>query len=165
MPQLVFLQGYPGSGKTTLSRLLAERLGWNHIDRDQLGTSDIEDDAQERAEAYRRLRAKLNKTIAEGRNAIVDAPYLYELADGSFVEEALQYRVPYLAVWVTADRQERIRRRTLRQAPWDLVDLEAAVEEEEREYGPPPGWRVLHTDQMSTEEAVDLLAVMVGENN
>ena len=31
----IFLIGYRGSGKTTVARLLAEKLGWQHIDADE----------------------------------------------------------------------------------------------------------------------------------
>jgi len=35
MPRNVILIGYRGTGKTTVARLLASRLGWNWIDADQ----------------------------------------------------------------------------------------------------------------------------------
>lgn len=43
----IVLIGYRGCGKSTVGRLLAERLGWQHIDTDQL------------------LRQRLNRSIAE----------------------------------------------------------------------------------------------------
>jgi shikimate kinase len=36
VPPLIFLIGYRGSGKTTVGRLLADRLGWAFIDADAL---------------------------------------------------------------------------------------------------------------------------------
>jgi shikimate kinase len=36
MQSLVFLIGYRGSGKTTVGRLLADRLGWDFVDADAL---------------------------------------------------------------------------------------------------------------------------------
>ena len=35
-PSLIFLIGYRGSGKTTVARLLAEKLGWNWLDADDV---------------------------------------------------------------------------------------------------------------------------------
>src|SRR2546421_13004087 len=35
MPPLIFLIGYRGSGKSTVGRLLAARLGWEYVDADQ----------------------------------------------------------------------------------------------------------------------------------
>ncbi len=35
-PPLIFLIGYRGTGKTTVARLLAERLGWHWLDADAL---------------------------------------------------------------------------------------------------------------------------------
>jgi shikimate kinase len=36
MNALIFLIGYRGSGKTTVGRVLAQRLGWNFVDADAL---------------------------------------------------------------------------------------------------------------------------------
>jgi len=36
LPRLLFLIGYRGSGKTTVARLLADRLGWAWLDADPL---------------------------------------------------------------------------------------------------------------------------------
>ena len=35
MAEHVFIVGMMGSGKTTIGRLLAERLGWRHLDSDE----------------------------------------------------------------------------------------------------------------------------------
>src|SRR5689334_7067287 len=36
MPTLLFLIGYRGSGKTTVGRLVADRLGWAFVDADSV---------------------------------------------------------------------------------------------------------------------------------
>lgn len=36
LPERIFLVGFMGCGKTTISRLIAHRLGWNHLDLDRM---------------------------------------------------------------------------------------------------------------------------------
>lgn len=87
----IYLVGFMGSGKTTVGRLLAERLGWSFVDLDE----EIEAAAgitiasifEERGEAeFRRIEAETLerrvRTIERGRPAVV------ALGGGTFAQPA-----------------------------------------------------------------------------
>ncbi len=72
----IFLIGFMGSGKTTVGRLLAERLGWSFADLDDLvvraaGASVAEIFAREGEEGFRRREAEAVRAAATGRRSVV----------------------------------------------------------------------------------------------
>lgn len=111
--RLIFLIGYRGSGKTTVAKLLAERLGWQWLDADPLlearaGRSIREIFAAEGEPAFRDKEASLldqlcgyrQHVIATGGGIILRPSNRDKLKTAGFV------------VWLTADSRrlwERIR--------------------------------------------------------
>lgn len=87
----VYLIGFMGSGKTTIARILAERLGWHLIDLD----SEIEN-AEETTIAhifesrgepeFRRIETEMIRTVR--RKVEKGMPTVIALGGGSFVEPA-----------------------------------------------------------------------------
>jgi shikimate kinase len=106
MPSLLFLIGYRGSGKTTLARLLAEKLGWQWLDADavleaRFGRTIRAIFAEEGEAGFREKEAAVladlcrlqNHVIATG-GGIVMRPENRELMQKTG-----------LIVWLTADSQ------------------------------------------------------------
>jgi shikimate kinase len=72
----IFLVGFMGSGKTTIGKLLARRLGWSFADLDDLivraaGMSIPEIFAREGEPAFRRREADALRQAAAGRRSVV----------------------------------------------------------------------------------------------
>lgn len=72
----VTLMGFMGSGKTTVGRLLADRLGWDFVDTDHLievrtGQSIPEIFAQEGEEGFRRREAEIVREVARGARQVI----------------------------------------------------------------------------------------------
>lgn len=72
----VTLAGYMGSGKTTVGRLLAERLGWTFVDTDALiearaGRSIPRLFAEEGEEGFRALEAQVIREVARGDRQVI----------------------------------------------------------------------------------------------
>ena len=72
----IFLIGFMGSGKTTVGRLLAERLGWSFGDLDELivrsaGLTVAEIFAREGEEGFRRREIEAVRTAAAGRRSVI----------------------------------------------------------------------------------------------
>lgn len=86
MSRAIFLVGFMGSGKSTIGRVLAERLGWEFIDLDERieagqGTS-IPEIFETRGEAeFRRLESAALREVAERADA---APAVVALGGGAF---------------------------------------------------------------------------------
>ena len=72
----IFLIGFMGSGKTTVGRLLAKRLGWSFADLDDLivrsaGLSVAEIFAREGEEGFRRRETEAVRAAAARRRSVV----------------------------------------------------------------------------------------------
>jgi shikimate kinase len=72
----IFLVGFMGSGKTTVGKLLARRLGWSFSDLDELvvraaGMTIPEIFAREGEPAFRRRETDALREAAAGRRAVV----------------------------------------------------------------------------------------------
>ena len=78
MKCLLVLKGLPGSGKSTLGRALAQKLGWALVDKD-----DIKDIIDGHSDGAGRLAYEVMFNIARrqlrvGNSAICDSPLTYE---------------------------------------------------------------------------------------
>lgn len=120
----VLVGGYAGSGKSELSRVLANHTGWSVIDKDtvsrplveslleQLGRPPHDRESQTYLDHVRPLEYEcLNDTIREnlecGANVIATAPYLREFNNPQWVAEmradAESLGATLALVWVRAD--------------------------------------------------------------
>lgn len=85
----IYLTGFMGSGKTTVARLLAERLGWDFIDVDaaieERERATIAEIFETRGEAeFRRIETETIKTLA--RTVERGVPFVVALGGGAFVQ-------------------------------------------------------------------------------
>lgn len=99
----IFLIGYRGTGKTTVARLLAERLGWDHFDADdeierRAGKSVAAIFAEEGEPAFRDLEASVVAELCRWRRSVV------ALGGGAVLNEANRtaIRMAGIVVWLAA---------------------------------------------------------------
>ncbi len=103
----IFLAGYRGTGKSTLGRLLAERLGWQFIDVDdqveeQAGRSIADIFATDGEESFRDLEEEVVAKLCETDQVIIG------LGGGSILREASRNRVKEAGpvIYLTASAEE-----------------------------------------------------------
>jgi predicted kinase len=110
---LVLLSGYPGSGKTTFARALAQVLPAAHLESDAVRRGLALRPAytpEESGRVFRRLEAEAASHLGEGRNVILDATNLTRHDRRRFVRLADRLDAALVAVRVVAPEAE-IRRR------------------------------------------------------
>lgn len=162
----LFLQGLPGSGKTTLAGELSRRWGWQHLDRDDMDTLHVLDEDEERALAYERLSARAIEALDSGGKIIIDSPFLRE-DDEEFSDwiESLGVPIEYRIVWLQVGAEERGKRRRRRGAPHDLnIDnWESFLDAEDRNYGPRSGAIIIPAESISLRAQSEICSWLVGE--
>ncbi|WP_420118267.1 GntR family transcriptional regulator [Micromonospora sp.] len=101
-PQVIFVGGYAGSGKTELGRILAKETGWPMLDKDTLtrpvveaaleilGLSPNDRESERyltliRPREYESLMAAALENVGCGSSAIVTAPFIREFNDASWI--------------------------------------------------------------------------------
>jgi shikimate kinase len=99
----IFLIGYRGTGKSTVARLLAERLGWDWIDADdeierRAGKSIAAIFSEEGEPAFRELEAAVVADVSGWRRTVV------ALGGGAVLSEANRtaIRLAGIVVWLRA---------------------------------------------------------------
>jgi shikimate kinase len=101
--QRLFLIGYRGSGKSTIARLVAERLGWAAVDSDDLiesaaGKSIAAIFAEDGEPAFRDLEEEVVASLCEADRTVV------ALGGGAVLRETTRERLKNAGpvVWLTA---------------------------------------------------------------
>lgn len=109
--EIVTLIGYRGSGKTVVGRLLAQRLGWEFIDTDDLveqqaGKTIREIFATDGEPAFRRLEAAALDRALAGRRRVIAA------GGGAVLSHHCRraLRSTGLCIWLTAPPEELLQR-------------------------------------------------------
>jgi shikimate kinase len=158
----IYLTGFMGSGKTTIARALADRLGWDFIDLDQeienAEQTTIAEIFESRGEPeFRRIETEMIRTVVrriELGNAAVIA-----LGGGTFVEAANATLLEHhgISIWLDCPFEtiaQRITEPGVRPLARDAEAFRKLYEERQTAYGR-ASFRV--DANCDIERAVDLI--------
>ena len=119
-PSLLFLIGYRGTGKSAVGCLLASRLGWQHLDGDEIlearaGRSIRQIFVEEGEAGFRTREAALLEELCRGEDCVVST------GGGVILSETNrnQLRRAGTVVWLTADAE----------TIWQRLQADAATRE------------------------------------
>jgi shikimate kinase len=111
----IFIAGFMGSGKSTVGRILAERLGWNFIDLDaeieQAEAASISSIFEQRGEPeFRRIETEMMKRWV--RRIEGGAPTVVALGGGAFVHAGNFDLIENhgVSIWLDCSFEEIVRR-------------------------------------------------------
>lgn len=106
-PQLYLLVGYPGSGKTTISRIIHELTGAVHIWTDWERRTMFRQpthSASENNKLYDYLNTLTGQLLADGKNVIFDTNFNF-LKDRQHLRElATKARADTTVIWLTTSK-------------------------------------------------------------
>ncbi|MEU3014699.1 AAA family ATPase [Nocardia asteroides] len=147
-PRIVYVGGYPGSGKSEFARTLARETNWAILDKDTIARPLIEPALEDLGESvndresstyldrirpreYEALEGVVNDNIEVGTSVIATAPYLREFTDRAWLDRVVARGETYQAdctfVWVRCSldtmlmylRRRGAGRDTAKLADWD----------------------------------------------
>ncbi|NQE71549.1 AAA family ATPase [Nocardia gamkensis] len=145
-PRVIYVGGFPGSGKSEFARTLARETGWALLDKDTIARPIIEpaledlgstiDDRESdiyltriRPREYDALAAVVQDNIECGNSAIAAAPYIREFADRSWLDQTIARAetadVDATFVWVRCSLDTMLmylRRRGAARDAWKLAN-------------------------------------------
>ena len=165
IPTLYIFAGLPGSGKTTLSQLLARRVGAAHVRIDtieqalrELCSIDVQ------GEGYRLAYRLASDNLRLGISVVADSCNPLELTRREWERVALDARVPYVNIEVLcSDPKEHRKRVETRPSTVPGQRLPTWQDVTEREYD---AWTVdrvvLETSDRSEQDCLDELMAKTG---
>jgi predicted kinase len=116
---LLQMAGQPGSGKSALARLIANRTGAVVLDKDVLKTAALDAGADEQLSgpvAYETFFALANHLLGQELSVVLDSPSFWESIPARGSSIAAERMVPYYFIeCICPDRSELARR--LRERP------------------------------------------------
>ncbi len=145
-PGLVLVGGLPGTGKSTLARMLADRAGFARFRTDEVrkALAGVAEDQRLAPEfyssewtdrTYAECLRRAAENLFEGRRALIDATFRQEKHRRLFLDAATRWGVP--AVWLlcqaepaTVRRRLALRQGDVSDAGWSVYQEAAAAWEE-----------------------------------
>lgn len=103
MQRLYLMVGYPGAGKTTVARWIAEHTGavhlWADVERNRLFDSPTHSEA-ESSRLYEQLNEQTDRLLGEGKSVVFDTNFNH-YADRQLLREiARRHNVEAVVIWV-----------------------------------------------------------------
>lgn len=140
-PRLIVLAGLPGTGKSTLARLVAQRLGAAWLRVDTIEASILEAGIARSFEsglaAYVACRRSAADQFRVGLDVVIDAVNAVREARETWRELSVEHGAERFTVWVTcSDTAEHRRRVESRTAPTPPLPAPTWREVEDREFQP-----------------------------
>ncbi|MEV6274466.1 GntR family transcriptional regulator [Nocardia sp. NPDC051832] len=159
-PQVVLVGGWPGSGKSEFSRVLARMTGWALLDKDTIARPIIEpaledlgstfDDRESdiyltriRPREYEALDAVIRDNVQCGNSCIGSAPYLREFNDQNWLENVEarfnEDQADVTFVWVRCTLETMhmyLRRRGAARDRWKLANWDEHSRQIDLEFRP-----------------------------
>jgi predicted kinase len=112
-PKLYLLVGYPGAGKTTLSRLIAERTGavhiWADAERHKLFGQATHSQA-ESIKLYDYLNQQAEKLLAAGHSVVFDTNFNFRSDRDLLRDIAARHGAEAVVIWITIPKEEAKKR-------------------------------------------------------
>ena len=169
--RLILVAGEPASGKSTLGRSLARRLGAAYLDMDTISFPFLERCIHEdhgfkdsahyrdhyRDAEYRSLLATAADNLATGIDCIVVAPFRLERANpalAAYLRERFRIDATTVGIDIKIDRKRQLENIVSRGEARDAVKLKA-LQAGEPTPVPPPVWNV---DRAISVEYADLVS-------
>lgn len=102
-PRLYLMVGYPGAGKTTVARWIAEQTGavhlWADVERNKLFSKPIHSEA-ESDQLYAQLNERTESLLAEGKSVIFDTNFNHYSDRQLLREIAARHHARVIIIWV-----------------------------------------------------------------
>lgn len=127
-PYLIVVSGLPGSGKTTFSRMLAQRLPVLLLESDALRKALFASPThslQESARLFRAVHLLIEESLQKGIPVLLDATNLQEVHREPLYAIAERNKAHLVLVWVEAPEEvvrQRLERRSRKEEPGDISD-------------------------------------------
>ena len=125
-PVLAVIFGLPGTGKTTMARILSKALEFKHLNTDKvraaLGMRDRYTE-KDKAVVYKRLLKQAEAHLRDGEDLVVDGTFSREVYRDSLRQIAL--RTGAVLKWIqTMASEEAVRARVGKERPYSQADFE-----------------------------------------
>ncbi|MBD3210209.1 AAA family ATPase [Candidatus Micrarchaeota archaeon] len=167
---LVIVCGLPGTGKSTLSQLLAGQLPAEHLNSDTLRKQMFKNpdySEEEKEKVYHEMAVRAESLLSSGKNAILDATfykrkYRKMMADVAGAQDAEVYRIE-CALPEKETRKRLEKRKELGKGPSDAdYDVYQSLKDE---FEPLEGKHLKIDCSADEEEALRKVMEFLGEDN
>lgn len=161
-PRLIAIGGLSGTGKSTLSRLVANRAGRaqgsrvirSDVFRKRLAGLPPEGrlppghyTRRSDQDTYEAMFDSAYEHLACGSSVVLDAVFMSRSEREVAQELALRARVPFLGIWLEAPERDRIQRVQAREGDASDATAEVVREQSRRSVGPLASWHRIRTNR------------------